>query len=136
MNAKRFGAVLVIVIPVGLAGCWPGGDDVRHEKHFTLQARAKEPLVLKLPGLPKKGFSWRLNESESTGLERVRVEQIGWSYDPAPRGSGSYTRPAVLRVAVAPRQPGAVHLVFEYVRNTAGAAPSARWSWDIDIAPR
>ncbi|RMF09298.1 MAG: hypothetical protein D6773_01835, partial [Alphaproteobacteria bacterium] len=71
MNAKRFAAALVIVIPVGLAGCWPGGSDVGRDKHFALQARTKEPLVLKLPGLPKKGFSWRLNESQSTGLERV-----------------------------------------------------------------
>ena len=113
---------------------WPGGN-ADQSADFAKQARVNEPIVLHLPGQPKRGYEWRINAERSQGLDLVTFDPMGWSHKGERRGSESFTKPGVLRYAVRPRKAGKAVLILEYFRPESGASASAERRYEIDILP-
>lgn len=68
-------------------------------------------IILSLPANPSTGYHWVLDESTSTGLDLVRVEDRGHG----PPESNMIGAPAPALFATACLAPGPVRLVFDYV---------------------
>lgn len=113
---------------------WPGGD-ADQSANVTKQTRVNQPIVLHLPGKPKRGYEWRINAERSQGLDLVTLDPMGWSFESERRGSENFTKPGVLRYAVRPKKVGRAVLILEYFRPESAASASAERRIEINILP-
>lgn len=113
-------------------------EDVQ-EVAFALPLEPGERVTLELWSSPSTGANWRINRTESAGLEIVTVE-AGRSYDPRdPTDWGMRGRvgAAVLQEwRLAPNAPGKARITLDYGRSWDEIAPSRRLVIDVGAESR
>jgi len=109
------------------------------EAAFSLPLAPGERVTLELWRNPSTGFSWRINEAESTGLDFVVVE-AGRSYDPRDptdwRMRGRVGAPVLQEWRLAPNAPGKARITLDYGRSWDDTAPSRRLVIDVGAQSR
>jgi len=85
----------------------------------TVETTAGEVVFFKLPGDPSAGYNWKLNEQLSTGLDLVKVVQLGWLL--AQKGQSIFFQAqSVQNIAVRAKASGQADLAFDYFRKVGG----------------
>ena len=82
----------------------------------VLETSVGQQTMLKLPGNPRAGYRWQLNAGQSSGLNLVRVDQVGWIMAPAGR-SIFFSQPSTLNVNIEGLAAGEANLTFDYFRT-------------------
>ncbi len=108
-SATRIAALIVLVTACGPVSAAEVPDRV--------ETRVGQRTMLKLPGNPKAGFKWRFNAKQSSGLELVRVKQVGWIMAPERTSFLFGQLPSVLNVSIEALAAGEANLAFDYFRN-------------------
>lgn len=101
----------------------------------TLETMPGEIVFLKLPGNPSAGYKWKLNKNLSTGLDLVKVDEVGWLM--AQKGRSMFFQSqSMLNVAVRPKTAGQADLAFDYFRRIAGRTYTKTSIVRVIIKPR
>ncbi len=128
----RLPAVLALVIL--LTGTGTVHAEKSREIEQTHETRVGELLFLKLPGNPDVGYKWRFNPAQSSGVNLVTVDPIGWLMAQKGR-SFFFKRQSVLNVAVNAKKAGRVDLAFDYYRSQGGRSYNKTRYFRINIKP-
>lgn len=101
------------------------------------EARASvgDRLDLSLKGIPGTGYTWRLNEGESAGLDNVEIDEKGWSPLRLPGLAEDLVgAPALFGYRLRAVRVGKSRLVFEYVRPWEDKPATRQKVIELDIA--
>ena len=90
---------------------------------------------VKLPGNPDLGYKWRVNPERSRGLERVKVEKIGWLKAPQERALFAEAR-SRLNVLLTGQAAGQADVAFDYYRSFGGRVISKTSIVRVTVKPR
>lgn len=99
-----------------------------------IDAKAGKPVTLHLDGNPSTGYTWQLVEDESSGLDLVELQDLGWSK--AEDSSAKVGSPQVLSIEVTPLQAGDATLVYGYLRPWEDEPPAETQSFEIHISDK
>ena len=108
----------------------------------TLETTAGQVVFFKLPGNPSAGYNWKLNKDLSTGLELVKVDELGWLLAQKKRSfffqtqSVFFQAQSVQNIAVWAKASGQADLAFDYFRKIAGRRYTKTSIVRVIIKPR
>ena len=69
-----FIAAIIMLVSGPAAPAWAKAPKIIQ----TIEAIAGEVVFFKLSGDPSAGYNWKFNKQRSTGLDLVKVDQLGW----------------------------------------------------------
>jgi predicted secreted protein len=124
----------ILVVAFLLSG--PGLAHASSQQPTIKEMRAGETILLKLPGNPDAGYKWQLNGEESSGLDLVSVDQVGWIIAKKSGGSVFFSTPSVLNVAIRAKEAGVAKLRFDYVRNWGNRARVRTTQVEVIVKPQ
>jgi predicted secreted protein len=80
-----------------------------------------------LEGNPSTGYRWELNQSQSTGLDLVKIESLGYVSAKAKPGLVGAPAPFAFRITCI--KAGSAHLMFGYVPPTRKSSSQQHEAW-------
>lgn len=95
-----------------------------------------EIAFLKLPGNPKAGYKWRFNREQSSGLDLVEVNIVGWLMARKDVSMLFNNEEDRLNVALKGKAEGQAKLAFDYYRRFIGRIVSQTSTVQVDVKPR
>jgi predicted secreted protein len=105
-----------IILAVALAAAAPAAGRAEIEVPESVETSVGQMVLLKLPGNPRAGYRWLFNKEQSTGLEFVTVDPIGWIM--APEGhSIFFSDPSIMNIAIERNAAGEAAVAFDYLRT-------------------
>jgi predicted secreted protein len=129
---RRAAALAVLLFSVLLLPAAARAEEAV-QAYLGVEARVGEAVVLILKGNPSTGYTWRLNEARSHGLDGVVIKELGWM---PIGGSAKIGAPGLLRIEVVPKVAGSATLAFDYLRPWESKPPVRTAEFLIVAAPR
>lgn len=105
-----------IILAVALAIAAPTAGRAEIEVPDAVETNVGQMVLLKLPGNPRAGYRWLFNREQSSGLEFVTVDPIGWIMAPEGR-SIFFSDPSIMNIAVEGDAAGEAAVAFDYLRT-------------------
>ena len=88
-------------------------------------------FTLHLEGIPSTGYTWRLIEETSSGLDRIALKDLGWAA--AEETGAKVGAQQVFSIEVTPLTPGDAKLVYGYLRSWEDDPPAKTQSFEIRV---
>lgn len=131
MKAKLIIGILAAVLAL------PSGASAGKEPEIieTSEVSVGDIAFVKLPGNPDLGYKWRVNREKSRGLDRVKVEKIGWLKAPQERALFAEAR-SRLNVLLTGMAAGQADVAFDYYRSFGGRVISKTSIVRVTVRPR
>lgn len=101
----------------------------------TSEVTVGDISFVKLPGNPDLGYKWRVNRERSRGLDRVKVEKIGWLKAPQERALFAEAR-SRLNVLLTGKSAGQADVAFDYYRSFGGRIISRTSIVRVTVKPK
>ena len=131
MRRLTYLAAIIMLVSAPAAPAWAKAPRIIQ----TVETTAGEVVFFKLPGNPSAGYNWKLNKRLSTGLDLVKVDQLGWLL--AQKGKNFFIQEqSVQNIAVWAKTSGQADLAFDYFRKMGGRRYTRTSIVRVIIKPR
>lgn len=98
-----------------------------------VQAQAGIPFVIRLQANPSTGYRWRLDRNASTGLDKVRIRDLGTATAQTDGNRGMIGTPATHRWRSEPVASAQLRLEMIYSHPWENKPPTRRKTYNIEI---